>query len=43
MIKKNVYIVLKRKDTVKQKAESTYNEKRAKDWSSGTIWKKENR
>lgn len=36
-------IVLKRKDTVKQKAESTYNEKRVKDWSSGTIWKKENR
>lgn len=36
-------IVLKRKDTVKQKAESTYNEKRVKDWSSSTIWKKENR
>lgn len=36
-------IVLRRKDAKQKKAVSAYNEKRVKDWSSGTIWKKENR
>lgn len=34
-------IVLRRKDAKQKKAVSAYNEKRVKDWSSGTIWKKE--
>lgn len=34
-------IVLRRKDAKQKKAVSTYNEKRVRDWSSSTIWKKE--